>query len=148
MRGGCQLLPTRGIEREDCDDCRVAPASPCHGLSGYREQVRGWTWWFGLFLGGLLVAAGVAETVRVVRSGDGGLVFWFDTLVGGGILVLIGTLLLPRRPIPGCVLTTAGCLAGVIPTIWALIVPVMLVALVIASAKQAAAATDKETRPG
>jgi len=55
------------------------------GLNGYRGQVGGWTWWFGLFLGGLLVAAGIAETVRLVRSGDGGLVFWFGTLVGGGI---------------------------------------------------------------
>ena len=117
------------------------------GLNGYRGQVGGWTWWFGLFLGGLLVAAGIAETVRLVRSGDGGLVFWFGTLVGGGILVLTGTLLLPRRPIPGCILTTIGCLAGVVPTIWTLIVPVMLVALVIASAKQAAAAMDKETTP-
>jgi hypothetical protein len=105
------------------------------------------TWWFGLFLGGLLVAAGIAETVRLVRSGDGGLVFWFGTLVGGGILILTGTLLLPRRPIPGCLLTTIGCLAGVLPTMWTLIVPVMLVALVIASAKQAAAALDTETTP-
>mgnify|MGYP006337290563 CR=1 FL=1 len=109
--------------------------------------MRGWTWWFGLFLGSLLVAAGIAETVRLVRSGDGGLVFWFGTLVGGGILVLAGTLVLPRRPIPGFVLTTIGCLAGVLPTIWTLIVPVMLVVLVIASAKQAAASMD-ETTPG
>lgn len=78
---------------------------------------------------------------------DGGLVFWFGTLVGGGILVLTGTLLLPRRPIPGCLLTTIGCLAGVLPTMWTLIVPVMLVVLVIASAKQAAAALDTETTP-
>jgi len=35
----------------------------------------------------------------------------------------------------------------VVPTIWTLVVPVMLVVLVIASAKQAAAAVDKETRP-
>ena len=134
--------------REDCDDCEMG-VGICRatGLNGYRGQVGGWTWWFGLFLGGLLVAAGIAETVRLVRSGDGGLVFWFGTLVGGGILVLTGTLLLPRRPIPGCILTTIGCLAGVVPTIWTLIVPVMLVALVIASAKQAAAAVDKETTP-
>jgi hypothetical protein len=43
------------------------------GLNGYRGQVRGWTWWFGLFLGGLLVAAGIVETVRLVRGGDGGI---------------------------------------------------------------------------
>jgi len=109
--------------------------------------MRGWTWWFGLFLGTLLVAAGVAEAVRVVRSGDGGLAFWFGTLVGGGILVLTGTLLLPRRPVPGCVLTSIGCLAGVVPTLWTLIMPMMLLALMIVSAKQAARSLD-ETTPG
>ena len=107
----------------------------------------GWTWWCGLLLGGLLVAAGIAETVRLVRSGDGGLAFWFGTLVGGGILVLTGTLLLPRKPIPGCVLTTIGCVAGVVATMWTLVVPVMLVALVIASAKQAEAAVNKKATP-
>jgi hypothetical protein len=107
--------------------------------------MRGWTWWFGLILGTLLVAAGIAETVRVVRSGDGGLAFWFGTLVGGGILVLTGTLLAPRRPVPGCVLTTIGCLAGVLPTMWTLIVPVMLLALVIVSARQAARSLDETT---
>lgn len=70
---------------------------------------RGRTWWFGILLGGLLVAAGIAETVRLVRSGDA---FWFGTLVGGGVLVPTGTLLLPRKPVTGCVLTTIGCVAG------------------------------------
>ena len=99
-----------------------------------------------MFLGCLLVAAGIAETVRLVRSGDGGLAFWFGTLVGGGILVLAGTFLLPRKPIPGVVLTTIGCLAAVVPTMWTLIVPVMLLALVIGSAKRAAT-PEAETPP-
>src|SRR5262245_7193416 len=109
--------------------------------------MRGWTWWLGVSLGGLLVAAGIAETVRLVRSGDGGLVFWFGSLVGGGILILTGTLLQPRRPRPGFVLTTIGCVAGILPTIWTLIVPVLLVVLVIASGKQASASLGKETTP-
>ena len=99
---------------------------------------RRWTRWFGLFLGALLVILGAAETVRLVRSGDGGLVFWFGTLVGGGILVLAGALLASRRPGMGCVLTTVGCAAGVPPTTWTLIVPVLLVTLAIVTAKQAA----------
>ena len=105
-----------------------------------RSGARGWVWWYGLFLGCLLLAAGAAETVRVVRSGDGGLVFWFGTLVGGGVLVLVGTLLLPRRPRTGFVLTTIGCLAGVLPTMWTLIVPVMLVVLIVVSGSRAMAA--------
>jgi hypothetical protein len=107
-------------------------------------QVRAWTWWSGLFLGCLLVAGGVAETTRAVRSGDGGVPFWFGTLVGGGVLVLVGTLLLPRRPVPGCVLTTLGCVLGLLPTMWTVVVPLLLVALAIASARKAAA--DLETQ--
>jgi hypothetical protein len=99
-----------------------------------------WTWWFGLALGGLLVTAGVAETVRAVSTGDGGLWFWFPTLVGGGTLVVTGTLLLPRSPTVGSLLTMTGALVGILPTMWTLVVPVLLVVLIIVSAKQAAAA--------
>ena len=106
-----------------------------------------WTWWFGLALGGLLVVAGIAETVRLVRSGDGGLWFWFPTLVGGGALLVTGTLVLPRSPTLGCVLTTVGALAGILPTMWTLVVPVLLVVLVIVSAKQAAAAVKSGATP-
>lgn len=103
---------------------------------------RGRTWWFGILLGGLLVAAGIAETVRLLRSGDGGFAFWFGTLVGGGALILIGTLLLPRKPVTGCVLTTIGCVAGLLPTMWTIVVPLMLVALAITTSKQATAGVD------
>jgi hypothetical protein len=107
-----------------------------------RHRLHGRTWWFGIVLGLLLVSAGIAETVRLVRSGDGGFAFWFGTLVGGGLLILAGTLLLPRRPIPGFMLTMIGCVAGLVPTVWTVVVPLMLVALIIATAKQAAAADD------
>ena len=103
---------------------------------------RGRTWWFGILLGGLLVAAGIAETVRLLRSGDGGFAFWFGTLVGGGALILIGTLLLPRKPVTGCVLTTVGCVAGLLPTMWTIVVPLMLVALAITTFKQVTAGVD------
>ena len=102
----------------------------------------GRTWWFGILVGGLLLAAGTAETVRLVRSGDGGFAFWFGTLVGGGILVLIGTLLLPRRPVAGWVITTIGCIAAILPTMWTVVVPFMLVALIIATAKKATSTSD------
>ena len=107
---------------------------------GYRARVRRGTWWFGLGLGCLLVAAGIGETVRLTRSGDGGLWFWFPTLVGGGVLVVVGTLVLPRSPILGCVLTTTGALAAILPTMWTLVVPVLLVLLVVLSIRQATAA--------
>jgi hypothetical protein len=115
---------------------------------GYRGKVRRWTWWFGLSLGCLLILAGIGETIRLVRSGDGGFFFWFPTLVGGGVLVTAGTLLLPRKPIPGLLLTVVGSLAGILPTMWTLIVPVLLVLLVVASARQARASTEQEATPG
>lgn len=106
-----------------------------------------WTWWFGLIVGGLLVLAGIAETVRLVRSGDGGFWFWFPTLVGGGALVIAGTLLPSRSPVLGCLLTTVGALAGILPTMWTLVMPVLLVVLSIVSVRQAAAATAARTAP-
>lgn len=107
-------------------------------------DARGRLWWFG----GLLVAAGVAETVRLLRSGDGGFAFWFGTLVGGRVLILVGTRLLPQRPVVGCVLTVIGCLAGLLPTMWTIIVPLLLLALAIAAAQRATATVQRETTPG
>jgi len=109
--------------------------------------VRGLLWWSGLALGCLLVAGGVAETVRVLSSGDGGLLFWFGTLAGGGGLILVGTLVMPHRPMHGAVLTTMGCIAGLLPTMWTVIVPVMLVSLAIASVMHASAETEQEASP-
>ena len=93
------------------------------------------------------MVAGIMETVRLVRSGDGGFWFWFPTLVGGGALVVAGTLLLTRWPVFGCALTTVGAIAGILPTMWTLVVPVLLVVLIIVSAKQAAAAVEAGMTP-
>ena len=92
----------------------------------------------GVVLGCLLIVAGVAETVRLVRSGDGGFFFWFPTLVGGGVLIVAGTLTGSRRPVLGLVLTGLGCLAGILPTMWTLLVPVLLVVLLVSRAQQTA----------
>ena len=110
--------------------------------------MRGRTWWFGIVLGGLLVALGIMETVRLVVTGDGGFAFWFGTLVGGGLLVLVGTLMLPRKPTHGFILTTIGCVAGLLPTVWTVVVPVLLVALIFAAAKQSAVVRAEGTTPG
>ena len=103
-----------------------------------------WPRWLGLFLGCLLVVFGVAETIRLTRSGDGGLLFWFPTLVGGGALILAGTLLLPRRPTLGAALTVAGCIAGMLPTMWTLIVPVLLIVLAVTSVSRQRRPTGEE----
>jgi hypothetical protein len=93
-------------------------------------------------LGSLLVVAGIAETVRLLRTGDGGLWFWLPTLVGGGALVIAGTLVLSRSPGLGRVLTCSGCVLGILPTMWTLIVPVLLIVLAVVSLKQPAATIE------
>lgn len=105
--------------------------------------MRRWTWWLGLFLGCLLVVAGIAETVRALRSGDGGLWFWTPTLVGGGALVLAGTLVLPRRAPLGAGLTCAGCFIAILPTMWTVVGPLLLILLAVLSLKVVA---DEEER--
>ena len=78
-----------------------------------------------IFLGVLYIVAGIAETTRAVVTGDGGVPFWFGSLVGGGALILLGHVLRRR------VLVTVGCLAGVIATAWTIVVPVIAVIVVL-----------------
>ena len=81
-------------------------------------------------LGVTYVLLGIAETVRLVRTGDGGLLFWFGTLVGGGTLLLAGALRTPesrtRRHRAGIVL---GAALGLPATAWTIVIP--LVALTV-----------------
>jgi hypothetical protein len=97
------------------------------------------TRWMGIALGVLLVAAGAAETIRLTRSGDGGFIFWFGTLVGGGALILIGTMLRARSSRLGWPLVVAGCLLGILPTMWTIFVPLLLLSLAVLTAREAAA---------
>jgi hypothetical protein len=87
--------------------------------------------WLTLGLGLLYVAAGIAESVRAVTSGDGGLWFWFGSLVGGGALVLSGMAVSPRHPNVGRTLICVGSMMGVLATGWTLVVPLIAVAVVV-----------------
>ena len=99
-----------------------------------------------MVLGCLLIVGGIAETVRLVRSGDGGIYFWFPTLVGGGVLVIVGTLVASSRPTLGFLLTMIGCFVGIVPTMWTVIVPIMLVVLMVSRARQMSAAGSQANR--
>jgi len=87
--------------------------------------------WLTLGLGLLYVGAGVAESVRAVTSGDGGLWFWFGSLVGGGALVLSGMAVSSRHPNVGRTLICVGSMMGVLATGWTLVVPLVAVAVVV-----------------
>jgi hypothetical protein len=84
-----------------------------------------------LGLGVLYVAAGIAESVRAVTSGDGGPWFWFGSLVGGGALVLSGMAVSSRHPNVGRTLICVGSMMGVLATGWTLVVPLVAVAVVV-----------------
>jgi hypothetical protein len=83
--------------------------------------------WLGVFVGVMFLLAGVLETIRVLLSGDGGLAFWFGSLIGGGALVLLGTLALQSRPF----LALAAVAVGSLATAWTLVLPVSALALVV-----------------
>lgn len=84
-----------------------------------------------VFLGTLYILAGVAETTRAIVTGDGGIPFWFGSLVGGGALILVGTLAFRDRPRLSGSLVTIGCLAGVLATMWTLVIPLLAVAVIV-----------------
>lgn len=96
-------------------------------------------------LGGLYVVAGVAETIRAVVTGDGGIAFWFGSLVGGGTAILLGILIFRDRPRVYAVLVVSGCVAGVLGTMWTLVVPLLALLVVILTLQRANGNAAPET---
>lgn len=94
-------------------------------------------------LGVLYLVAGVAETIRVLSTGDGGLAFWFGTLVGGGVLVLLGALVFRERPQLYLGLVTVGALTGMLATLWTIVVPVLAIAVIVLVIRRASSPADR-----
>ena len=90
-----------------------------------------------LFLGVVYIVAGIAETTRAVVTGDGGIAFWFGSLVGGGVLILLGTLAFRDRPRLSCTLVCVGCLSGVLATMWTIVVPLVAVVVILLAVQRA-----------
>lgn len=82
-------------------------------------------------LGILYAVAGIAETIRAVDSGDGGIPFWFGTLVGGGTAILLGILVFRGRPRVYAALVVAGAAAGMLATMWTLVIPILAIAVIV-----------------
>ena len=82
-------------------------------------------------LGVTYVLLGVAETIRLVVTGDGGFVFWFGPLVGGGTLLLLGAL--SRQAVRGgrLIAVLFGAALGVPATAWTLLVPVLALTVIV-----------------
>ena len=86
-----------------------------------------WRRRLALVLGIVFILAGIAETARAIRSGDGGLAFWFGSLCGGGALILVGTFSLSRRRWLSFTLTALGCIAAATATMWTLVLALLSV---------------------
>ena len=91
------------------------------------RAVKGLAW----FLGVVFILFGIAEVIRVVGWGGGGLAFWFLSLCGGGALILLGTFVVTQRPWLSLTLVIVGCLAATIATMWTLILPVLAMTLLV-----------------
>ena len=96
--------------------------------------------WLTLGLALLYIAAGIAETVRAVTTGDGGLWFWLGTLVGGGALMLAGMAVPSRHPNVGRTLICVGSMMGVLATAWTIVVPLIAVTVVVLALQGSASA--------
>ena len=96
-------------------------------------------------LGVLYVVAGIAETIRAVVSGDGGIAFWFGTLVGGGTLILLGILVFRDRPRLYARLVIVGCVAGILATVWTIVVPLLALTVVVLTLQRTSSAAAPGT---
>jgi hypothetical protein len=113
--------------------------------------VEKWQRRLALALGLTFILGGIAETARAVRSGDGGLLFWFGSLCGGGALILVATFALSRRPWLAFGLTALGCIAAANATMWTLVFPLLatlLLVLALLRAIQGMQAASSDLGPG
>ena len=87
------------------------------------------------FVGGTFIVLGIAEVAVRLLSNEpietDAVAFWFFSLCGGGMLVLIGSFMLTRPTWASVMLVTLGCLAGTIATMWTLVLPVLAFTLVV-----------------
>ena len=89
----------------------------------------------------LLVGLGLTEDAGPAR-GDGlvpspsAAMLPLGVLVGGGLLVLAGTILEGVLPWPGLVLTALGCGASIPAALWTVFVPMLLVVFFVVRAWQ------------
>lgn len=90
----------------------------------------------GLVLGAIFLGFGVAEVVTHLDDTAWALAFWGISLLGGGALVIAGTLLRPTRRTLGLTLLSVGALVATNATAWTLAVPVLAVITVVVAFRE------------
>jgi hypothetical protein len=85
----------------------------------------------GLTLGAIYLLLGTIE-LYTHRDGAGlELLFWGGSLVGGGVLVLIGTQVRTHHRAAGLTVLTLGAVLGINATMWTLLLPVFAVLVLV-----------------
>jgi len=84
--------------------------------------------WLGLMVTTLLVGLGLTEDEASTRASGSWVTLPLGVLVGGGLLVLAGTILEGVLPWPALVLTALGCGFSIPAALWTVFVPLLLVA--------------------
>ena len=104
--------------------------------------------WLGALLGVGFVVFGIVETGVALVGRDPIGFFWFPTLCGGGVLILLGVFKVVRPPRASIALVTVGALAGALATSWTVVVPVMaLVLIVLVAGRATRLATEVAVAP-
>lgn len=99
----------------------------------------------GLVWGALLLVFGVLEVVTHRNDTAAALAFWGLTLLGGGALVLAGILLRPSRRTLGQSLLILGTVAGILPTMWTLLMPLLGITVVVGTLMESSPRGGPET---
>lgn len=87
----------------------------------------------GLSLGALYVGLGTVELITHLDDTALALLFWGGSLVGGGAMVIAGTLLAGRRRPVGLSLLTVGAVLGMNATLWTILIPLFAVLVLVRS---------------
>lgn len=87
----------------------------------------------GLSLGAIYLLFGVYEVITHRGDTVGALAFWGISLLGGGALVIVGTMLRATRRAWGLALLTTGALLATNATLWTLLLPIVAVVVVVAA---------------
>jgi hypothetical protein len=76
-----------------------------------------------------LILLGIAEVIGRLDE-PGPLWFWLPTLWGGATLILVGGFVSTENRILSRALVVAGCALGLLPSMWTLVMPVLLITVI------------------
>lgn len=87
----------------------------------------------GFSLGAVFILFGVIEVVTHRNDTAVALAFWGISLLGGGALVLAGTVARQTRRNVGLTMLTIGAVVATNATLWTLIIPILAIVTVVAA---------------